>query len=226
MKEILIDGYNLIFALGFNANHASAQAIDRSRSRLIDYLVQRMEQAQRIKTTIVFDAKKLPVSESHIDSRKRDIRVLFAVGYEDADSMVEELIAHHSHPKQLLVVSSDHRIQTAASRRRASIVDSERWLDQIESTTAPSLPNPDSDQSLIDKTTTQQWMEIFSDADQDIAGDDLVTHSPTNSPESTTSAPSTGGETEADIEHDHFEQEMLNLDDELKDLLDDDLSID
>ena len=86
----------------------------------------------------MFDAKRIPVKETHLDSRKLGIRVLFAVGYESADEMIEELVAAHSHPKDLLVVSSDHRIQNAATRRKAKAIDSDVWLDQIESQPRPS----------------------------------------------------------------------------------------
>ncbi len=44
--------------------------------------------------------------------------ILYAVNDEDADERIEKLIAAHSAPKNLTVVSSDHRIRQAATRRR------------------------------------------------------------------------------------------------------------
>jgi hypothetical protein len=45
--------------------------------------------------------------------------------------MIEDLIAAHHAPRSLVVVSSDHRIQRAARRRRAKAVDSDRWYAEL-----------------------------------------------------------------------------------------------
>ena len=79
----------------------------------------------------MFDAKRLPIKETSADFRAHDIRVLYAVDHEDADTLIEELIAKHSTPKKLVVVSSDHRLQTAATRRKATAVDSDVWYDRL-----------------------------------------------------------------------------------------------
>lgn len=182
MKTI-IDGYNLVFQCGFNGKDSSPQDIERSRQRLLDALVQFMSQAERIQTTIVFDAKKLPINEANIRSRKQDVDVIFSVGYSDADTLIEEMIAAHSHPKSLVVVSSDHRIQTAASRRRAIPVDSDVWFDRLEkrqdeegtSSAAGSVRSsgqPRSDSSScelpVDAQATQEWLRIFADDELDL----------------------------------------------------------
>ena len=130
--DLIVDAYNLIFQCGLEGPKRNPASITKSRSRLIDLLAGLLSVQQRSNTTVVFDAKRLPPQESQIESRKCGIRILFAVGYESADEMIEELIASHSHPKDLLVISSDHRIQNAATRRKAKAIDSDVWLDQIE----------------------------------------------------------------------------------------------
>ena len=131
--DLIIDAYNLIFQCGLEGPQRTPASIARSRTRLIQLLARLLPAEQCTNTTVVFDAKRIPLKETQIDSRKNGIRVLFAVGYESADEMIEELIAAHSHTKDLLVVSSDHRIQNAATRRKAKAIDSDVWLDQIES---------------------------------------------------------------------------------------------
>ena len=131
--DLIIDAYNLIFQCGLEGPQRTPASITRSRTRLIQLLASLLPAEQCTNTTVVFDAKRIPLKETQIDSRKQGIRVLFAVGYESADEMIEELIAAHSHPKDLLVVSSDHRIQNAATRRKAKAIDSDVWLDQLES---------------------------------------------------------------------------------------------
>jgi hypothetical protein len=54
--------------------------------------------------------------------------VRYASDYEDADELLEELIAAHHVPRSLVVVSSDHRVQRAARRRRAAFFDSDQWF--------------------------------------------------------------------------------------------------
>jgi len=122
----------LIFQCGLEGPKRTPASITNSRRRLVQLLSGLLPATQIARTTIVFDAQRLPRQESQIESYKHGIRVLFAVGYESADEMIEELIAGHSHPKDLLVVSSDHRIQNAATRRKAKAIDSDAWLDQIE----------------------------------------------------------------------------------------------
>jgi hypothetical protein len=57
----------------------------------------------------------------------RGLTVRFAAQYKDADSLLEELIQADTSPRRLTVVSSDHRVQRAARRRRARAVDSDVW---------------------------------------------------------------------------------------------------
>jgi hypothetical protein len=61
----------------------------------------------------------------------RGLAVRFAHKSEEADELIEELIRGDSAPKRLTVVSSDHRLQTAARRRRAKAVDSESWWETL-----------------------------------------------------------------------------------------------
>ena len=57
----------------------------------------------------------------------RGLTVRFASQYPDADSLIEELIDQNTAPRRLTVVSSDHRLQRAAQRRRAKPMDCDAW---------------------------------------------------------------------------------------------------
>ncbi len=63
--------------------------------------------------------------------RHKGLLVRFAARDEDADTLIEELIREDSAPRRLTVVSSDHRIQRAAKRRRARAVDSDVWYAEV-----------------------------------------------------------------------------------------------
>ena len=126
--SLLIDGYNSIYAAGIVPKGSGPGGLERSRAALLSFLAESVESAELARTTVVFDAgpdapRGLPRSWSF-----RGITVRFATGYDDADALIEELIQTDSAPRQLTVVSSDHRVQRAARRRRAKAVDSDRWF--------------------------------------------------------------------------------------------------
>ena len=69
------------------------------------------------------------------------ITVCFAEQYAEADDLIEELIRLDSMLRRLVVVSSDHRLQRAARRRRAKAIDSDVWYAElIRPADAKSLP--------------------------------------------------------------------------------------
>lgn len=128
---ILIDGYNVIAPIAPPGRGARDRWLHDERQRLIDRLSAALPPEMARRTTIVFDAAAAPPGR---ESRfvQQGIQIEFAVGYAEADDRLEELIAAHSSPKRLTVVSSDHRVQTAARRRGALAIDSDQWLDRLD----------------------------------------------------------------------------------------------
>ena len=127
---LLIDGYNLLHVTGIVGHGSDLTALHRSREALLQFLAASIEPAERSQTTIVFDAAGAPLGLPRTLVHDQ-ITVEFARDYADADTMLEELIAAHKSPRSLVVVSSDHRVQRAARRRRAKAVDSDRWYAEL-----------------------------------------------------------------------------------------------
>ncbi|MCM2373880.1 NYN domain-containing protein [Aporhodopirellula aestuarii] len=127
---LLIDGYNIIAPVAAPARGATADWLAKERQLLLDRLVEHLDETVRSRTCVIFDAKDAP---PHLPDRydHQGIDVRFAVEYSEADDLLEEIIALHPTPKLLTVVSSDHRVQTAARRKRATAFDSDTWLDQL-----------------------------------------------------------------------------------------------
>jgi hypothetical protein len=96
--------------------------------RLIDRLVQGIDEELRGRTCVVFDAAN-PPQDRPSEFQSGGVEVKFAVGHPEADDLLEELISANSSPKTLAVISSDHRVQMAATRRGCTIYDSQPWLD-------------------------------------------------------------------------------------------------
>lgn len=123
---LLIDGYNLMHAAGIIGRGVGPGGLERSRQALLNFVVEAVDDRELMHTVVVFDAEGAPPGLPRTMQHK-GITVRFAAGYEDADSLIEELIQADSAPRRLTLVSSDHRLQRAARRRRATAVDSDRW---------------------------------------------------------------------------------------------------
>ena len=80
---------------------------------------------------MVFDANS-PPRDFPLESEHKGLSLIFALGDENADARIEQLIAQHSAPKSLTVVSTDRRIRRAAGRRKARAMTAEEFLDLIE----------------------------------------------------------------------------------------------
>jgi uncharacterized protein len=165
--KILIDGYNLIFAWGWMPNSDHPTASRQARSRLIQKLSQLIEKELRKNILIVFDVKSA-LAAKHLKSGAdpSGFELLYAHGYPDADTLIEELIQKESAPQNLIVVSSDRRIKTAANRRGAFVVESENFLDEIPSLFHSASNENDEvetklDAAMFPKVETIDWLAEF-----------------------------------------------------------------
>ena len=158
---ILIDGYNLLNATGVEGTGRGTE-LERARRGLLLYLSDTLTSEECATTTIVFDSQGAPPGLPNQESF-RGITVLFAKGYSEADELLEELIAADHVPRQLLVVSSDHRLHRAARRRRAVAIDSEVWISQLDGRDNRTTRRAKDISS--DMTPCDAWLAEFSDVD-------------------------------------------------------------
>ena len=128
--SLLIDGYNVLHVAGILGHGVGPGSLQRARLALLNFLAESLDPKELARTTVVFDSHDapwgLPRTLEH-----RGIAVYFAAKYESADELIEELILADSAPRRLTVVSSDHRLQRAAGRRRANAVDSDVWYAEL-----------------------------------------------------------------------------------------------
>jgi predicted RNA-binding protein with PIN domain len=127
---LIIDGYNLLHASDLFGPQRGPPRLEKSRHALLEFLAGALTARQRTQTTIVFDAGGA-ASGLPREQRFEGITVLYASRHEDADGLIEELISCSTAPRRLTVVSSDHRVQRAARRRRAVAVDSRAWYMEL-----------------------------------------------------------------------------------------------
>jgi uncharacterized protein len=128
--SLLIDGYNLLNATGIPSRGKGPGNLERARQALLNTLAESLPEDELPRTTVVFDASESPWGVAK-QLNHRGMTVMFASRDEDADTVIERLVAADSAPKRLTVVSSDHRLQRAAHRRKATAVDSDVWFAQL-----------------------------------------------------------------------------------------------
>ncbi|MFK8113743.1 MAG: NYN domain-containing protein [Rubripirellula sp.] len=127
---LLVDGYNVVAPVAPPAGRADPKWLQRERMQLLQRLVEFLDAETRSRTCVVFDAANPPPDRPD-QFQFHGIEVRFAIDYPEADDLLEELIAAHSAPKTLAVVSSDHRVQAFAKRRGSLALDSQAWLDDL-----------------------------------------------------------------------------------------------
>jgi predicted RNA-binding protein with PIN domain len=169
----LIDGYNVLHAAGLLGPKLSRDGFRRARRRFLDEVATMLPAGRDDDVTVVFDAS-VPPGDFPLSSSYRGVRVVFALGDEDADSRIEYLIGHDSSPKTLTVVSSDRRIRQAASRRRSRPLTADEFWD-LKDHLRPAVPAsedtgpPEDRDGPPDAGEAAFWLATFRDA-EDVPG--------------------------------------------------------
>lgn len=183
---LLIDGYNLLYKTNImgpaprahsRAGQPVASGLQRSREALLRFLAASIDETDLPRTTIVFDAAGAPPGlPRQVDYHGMMVR--YAAEYADADTLIEELIQTEAAPRALLVVSSDHRIQRAARRRRASFMDSDRWFGELcrrrHARQQHRRPLPDKPVGPLSDAEVAYWVRQFMSETEFIANDETA----------------------------------------------------
>ena len=171
----LIDGYNLMYAGGHLGKRLGPGGFRKVRTRFLNDLADALGLVDAHQTTVVFDASSapgdIPRTLTHMG-----LSVVFAVDNENADERIEELIAGHSAPKSLTVVSSDRRIRQAAGRRKSLAVTADDFWVELDArkrrrAREPVPPPPDAPadrprERVLTPEESEYWLHEFRDLDQ------------------------------------------------------------
>jgi len=156
----LIDGYNLLYALGLARKNGGRAAWDRGRRLLLDWLADRAG-PEAPNVTIVFDAQNARggpvIEESH-----RGLRVLRKAG-RAADDLIEDLLRDEPSPETLTVVSNDARVRDAAHRRGCPVRRCEEYVDALMEPPRPAAQPAEADEKDVACTPeeTERWLQAF-----------------------------------------------------------------
>ncbi len=128
---LIIDGYNLMHAAGMARQNYGPGDLERCRNRFLNQLVSLLSENTKNSCVVVFDAFDAPADLPQQQKSLGPVLIQFAAPGCDADSEIESMLLSHSAPRQVLIVTSDHRLQKAARRRRARCVDSEVFWNNL-----------------------------------------------------------------------------------------------
>lgn len=161
----LVDGYNLLHAIGLLHPRLGPHGLEKARLGLLGYLSGTYG-SKATTVTVVFDAHHAPPgSDDELDYQ--GVHVRFAVHHPEADDLIEFLIRHDSAPRQLTVVSDDHRLQQAARRRRCHVLgclDYVEELNRLRHSREKSRPEAEK-RDRLSPAETERWLAEFGDLD-------------------------------------------------------------
>jgi hypothetical protein len=157
----LIDGYNLMHAVGLASRAMAPGGLDRARTRFLDWLAEAAG-GRGVTVRVVFDAQGSPFASPETDHR--GVRVRFAAR-RTADDEIEDLLAAEPRPVLVTVVSNDGRVRDAGRRRGCAVRGCEEFVDWcIAPAERPPVPPPEPEKPDPAATPDEMaaWLAAFS----------------------------------------------------------------
>lgn len=129
--QIIVDGYNLLHALGRMRNIRSPGTLQLRREWLVGFLADALP-GLRPHIVIVFDCSN-PLRGPAQQQSQHGIRLYFVdQPKEQADDVIEDMLRKTPQPRRVIVVSDDNRLLVATRRHRAVAMKCEQFLDWLE----------------------------------------------------------------------------------------------
>lgn len=162
---IVIDGYNLIFAVTDLERHVRVNNIEDARERLISLLI-RYKASKKYNIILVFDS-----SHDCFDMPSRQeisgLEIVYAKYSKDADTEIKNIIAHSQNPKDTLVVTNDNDIRNYVKKKGGNVLDSAPFYNEVAKTLGwQKRTLPKEYKSKFEgpsKTETEYWLDVFKE---------------------------------------------------------------
>ncbi len=160
----LIDGYNLLHAMGVLNGPVGPGGLEKARVRLLGLLAGGFGDAAG-SVTVVFDAAHAP-PHALAEQEFRGVHVRFAVREAEADDLIERLLQEDSAPQRVTLVSDDHRLQQAARRRACQVQGCDtflEWLDRHRCDRTSQHAEPPEKRERLTEAEIRRWLDEFAD---------------------------------------------------------------
>lgn len=152
---IIVDGYNLLRSV-----QKDEEYYDMDEAVMCAIISEYLKRT-RMHGHVVFDGTG-PRDKTALGGLE-NMEVYFSGPDLDADTIIIERIEANTAPKNLIIVSSDREIRTAATRRKATSIPSDVfWLTVVKQLDR-KLPirEPREKQHGISDFETDQWLDFF-----------------------------------------------------------------
>ena len=152
---LVIDGYNLLRSVQKNQEYAGFDEVMLCRV-ISEYL-----KSVRSYGQIIFDGIGSSDKSELADIER--LEVYFSGQDLEADDIIEEKILSSTAPKNLIIISSDRRIRTAAGQRKATSVSSDIfWLSLVEQLDRKKpASEPKAKRQGITDAEADAWLDEF-----------------------------------------------------------------
>jgi uncharacterized protein len=162
--RFLIDGYNLMHAVGYVVPRSTEAQFHSARTKFLDWLADELKRVPlKVEVRVVFDAqhsKKDLGSSSH-----RGLIVQFSFR-ETADDLIETLLHREASPQDVTVVSNDGRLQKSAQRAGSKLVACSKFVDWLQQPmgwkeTLPTEQSPEKP-AFDAAADVEQFLDVFN----------------------------------------------------------------
>jgi predicted RNA-binding protein with PIN domain len=163
----LIDGYNLMHALGLVPPQVGPQGLEPARKRFLQLLTTLLP-ARGEQFIVVFDGLHAPPDASDVGAYQ-GIKYVYSRG-QNADDLIEDLLAREDRPHHLTLVTDDRRLQQAARHRSCQVSGCLDFIDKVKQSSAQPpaeerLPEPARD--ALTQEEVERWLREFGFDDED-----------------------------------------------------------
>jgi predicted RNA-binding protein with PIN domain len=161
---LIIDGYNVLFAIARHGARSVAEAIEEARGRLLRHLA-RYHQAAREPITIVFDQSRHTGGATR-EERQPGVRILYAHPPRTADDDIRRMVQASAAPARVRVVTSDRQLARACAECGAQVVGAMAFYRELADLERHSRDDehehriktqPPSDDEV------REWLRLFSE---------------------------------------------------------------
>ncbi len=148
---LLIDAYNV--------THANYRLPERYEMSSASGLCRTLDRVRKGRVVVVADGSPKPDDRASADTG--GVQLIFSGKGREADDVIEDLIEREADPRNLIVVSSDHRLQRAAQRRGATFMDAEPFLRKLAEALQGSDTPLGGPEKPVNTPDAAAWMKKF-----------------------------------------------------------------
>lgn len=151
----IIDGHNLIPHIrGLSLSDPEDEAA------LLE-LLNRFQRTRRASITVFFD--RAPIGKQGV-RRYGSVQAVFVPTGKTADTAIMEALARNkAAAKSITLVSSDRQVRAAGQERRATVVSSSQFAQELAAALA-EIPSVSAENTPDSAAEIEEWLKLFSKA--------------------------------------------------------------